>query len=252
VRRRDVVTGPRGRDALLLGAHSVRALRYGKQLALVAADGRAVCAHLGMSGQLLWRPHAAALAQRDHVHVQWRLEGGEGPGRLVFRDPRRFGGLWAFPSLESLQAARWERLGPDALTIESGALQAGLEGSKRAIKAALLDQAVLAGVGNIYADEALFRAGVHPMRAAASLRTEEVEAIARAVRTTLAEAIEAGGSSLRDYRDAMGVAGSYQGRHAVYGRGGLACAVCGRGLDRGIVAQRTTVWCASCQPAKGG
>lgn len=255
--RRDVVTGPRRPADLFAGAAVRDALRKGKQLALVADTGRAMCIHLGMTGQLLALPLHARVAPPTHAHVEWRLAAHAGPTdhqagppeptRLVFRDPRRFGGVWTYPSLEALVEARWSALGPDALTITPCELAPRLVATSRPIKAALLDQSVLAGVGNIYADEALFRAGVAPTHAAA--RIADLDGLCRAIRDTLDAAIAAGGSTLRDYRDATGAPGGFQRRHAVYGRGGEPCLRCGARLSSAAIAQRTTVWCPACQPA---
>jgi len=115
------------------------------------------------------------------------------------------------------------------------------------VKAALLDQAVLAGVGNIYADEALFRAGVHPCREAGSLTRHELERLADSIRGVLREAIRAGGSTVRDYAGADGRPGRQQERNLVYGRGGQPCVRCERLLATGLVAQRRTVYCEACQ-----
>lgn len=233
---------------LLEGAVVTGIERRGKQLAVVGESaelGRAVALgiQLGMSGQLFHRAAGQRVPQASHVHAEWRLNDG---ARLVFRDPRRFGGLRVFSSAEDL-AAHWVALGPDALTIDAAALAKGLAGTERAIKAVLLDQGVIAGIGNIYADEALFVSGIPPSRVAASLTPAQTEALAAAMRTVLAAAISAGGSTLRDYVDADGNPGSYKASHQVYGRGGKACARCGRALSEGTLAQRTTVWCAHCQ-----
>ncbi|QDU72865.1 Formamidopyrimidine-DNA glycosylase [Mucisphaera calidilacus] len=218
--------------------------RRGKQLALVGDHGSVVCLHLGMSGSV------SAGAERDlvcgkHVHLRWLLSGG---GAFQMSDPRRFGGVWVFGSEAELEAVRWGRLGVDALSVTPGKLMAGLRSSRRAVKAALLDQGVVAGVGNIYADESLYRARVHPERLACSLNRREVERLVRALGRVLAEAIDAGGSSLRDYVMLSGDAGRFQLAHRVYGRGGEACLRCGSVLEQGLVAQRTTVWCPACQP----
>jgi formamidopyrimidine-DNA glycosylase len=164
----------------------------------------------------------------------------------LFRDPRRFGGLWSFPSQDALQT-RWSTLGPDALSITTKQLAEAIANSRRHIKAALLDQAVLAGVGNIYADESLFLASIRPKRLAKALKASEIAALAAAIRQTLANSIATGGSTLRDYRDANGQAGSSQLTHAVYGRAGDLCIRCGSGLKSAQVSQRTTVWCPHCQ-----
>jgi formamidopyrimidine-DNA glycosylase len=138
-------------------------------------------------------------------------------------------------------------LGPDALEVSGERLFERTRGSARAIKAGLLDQRVLAGVGNIYADESLFLAGIAPRRRAERLSREQCERLAACVRGVLAVAIEAGGSTLRDYVDADGRAGASQFAHRVYGRGGQACVACGRVLRSAVVGQRTTVWCGGCQ-----
>ncbi|MEO1008829.1 MAG: bifunctional DNA-formamidopyrimidine glycosylase/DNA-(apurinic or apyrimidinic site) lyase [Planctomycetota bacterium] len=228
------------RDQMLAGAVIAGLERRGKQLAIIATDGRAIRVHLGMSGQLLRAARAGRLPG-DHVHATWRLDDG---GRLVFRDPRRFGGLWLVDAGgERFDAA----LGPDALAIGAAELRAALDGARRPIKAALLDQRVLAGVGNIYADESLFAARIHPRAIAAALDPPRISALAAAIRRTLASAVRARGSSIRDYRDPSGEPGGFQARHRVYGRAGLACHGCGRMLASDLVAQRTTVWCPGCQ-----
>ncbi len=255
---------------LLEGCTVTDVLRRGKQLAIVGAgpagtpgrarepSSRALVVQLGMTGALEAlapgaangehaRRAGAADAASPHVHARWELEPARGrPGTMVFIDPRRFGCLRAVPTLADLDAL-WSSLGPDALEIDGPRLWEALRGSRRPVKAALLDQAVLAGVGNIYADEALFRAGVPPRKLAARLGPRRAADLAAAVRGVLAEAVEARGSTLRDYRDAAGRAGEFQSRHAVYGRGGEACTRCGGVLRSAVVAQRTTVWCPRCQ-----
>lgn len=259
VRRAGVIDGPRTPRALLVGGTGssiARIARRGKQMALVAHDSRVLVIHLGMTGQVLCQPAAnlgraasaegplpAGAVNDPHVHVMWTTEIGT---RVVFRDPRRFGGLWPLAGPAALDR-RWAALGPDALTIAPEALAAGLAGSRRAIKAALLDQTVLAGVGNIYADEACFIAGVRPARKAQRLKGDEITRLAGAIRTVLSSAVAAGGSTLRDYRNADGEAGTFVSQHAVYGRGGKPCLRCGTTLRQATLAQRTTVWCPNCQ-----
>ena len=255
IRRADVAwSGRAGRPAsaveLLDGARISAIHRHGKQLGIVAEDGRAMCVQLGMTGGMLVPPNAQAVAALDHAHVIWELNhhAHERAGRfLVFRDPRRFGGITCYPSLLALRRERWNRLGPDALRINAGALAAAVAGSRRAVKCVLLDQKLIAGVGNIYADEALFRAGVSPRRRASLLRPPDIERLSEAIRTVLAAAVNAGGSTIRDYRDSSGQSGTFQSRHLVYGRAGLACTACGSTLRKLVVAQRTTVMCPRCQ-----
>jgi formamidopyrimidine-DNA glycosylase len=265
VLRRGYVQGSADGASLLVGRRIVEVRRLGKSLALVGADeGRgaeerggslaAVGLHLGMTGQVLTRKDdagadgASVFGSLGHVHVVWALEGGVWVG---MRDPRRFGEVRPLGDLDALHR-HWAHLGPDALSIDAAALARGLKPGGRAIKASLLDQRVLAGVGNIYADEALFRAGIGPRRRAGGLTGAEVARLAEAVRRVLSEAIEAGGSTLRDFQDADGAAGGYGAQHQVYGRGGRACVVCRGTLRRTVVAQRTTVWCPRCQAARRG
>ncbi len=235
--------GATARDLLLAGVF-LEPVRRGKHLALVVEDGRALRVHLGMTGQLVVLLPGRHADKQDHIHATWTLDDGS---RLFFRDPRRFGGLAPYPSLEELRRAAWATLGPDAASITPAQLAERLAATTRAIKAALLDQGVLAGVGNIYADESLFRAGIHPRRRADRLRPAEVEALSAAIRATLRLAIAGGGSTLRDYVDADGRPGRHQFAHLVYGRAGEPCHRCGRPLRACRLAQRATVYCGACQ-----
>jgi formamidopyrimidine-DNA glycosylase len=168
--------------------------------------------------------------------------------RVVFRDPRRFGGLWALPDPQTLRA-RWNQLGPDGLNASPAHIAAAIGSAKRrAAKAALLDQAVIAGVGNIYADEALHRAGVHPEHPIGSLTGTQITLLVDAIQSILRAAVASGGSSLRDYVDTDNRPGQFQTLHQVYGRAGLPCRVCATVLSGGSIAGRTTVFCQQCQP----
>ncbi len=254
VRRRDVVEGKSGPAAMLSGC-TVRALeRRGKQLAVVGSDGgsggsgtRAVVVQLGMSGQLIAHARGEDALSTNHVHVLWMIEGG---GSIAFRDPRRFGGVRPFASVDALMS-HWNGLGPDAHETDATALGAHLfetcTRSRRAIKSALLDQGVIAGVGNIYADEALFRAGVRPTRSCHRVTRSGFDAIGRAISDVMRQAVDAGGSTVRDYVNGAGEPGRAQLLHAVYGRTGQECLVCAGPLKSGVVSQRTTVWCPACQ-----
>lgn len=280
-----VVRGDTGPAGLLVGRTIALIDRLGKQLALVAqpqakpspdagpADPPCVVIHLGMSGQLrLALQHdletSAApnhqILQRSkryngssppeiaprppHCHVAWQLAGG---GELRFVDPRRFGGVWTFASPQQRDAQRWDLLGPDALKLTPAKLFAALSGTQRPIKAALLDQHLVAGLGNIYVDELLFNCRINPLCLAHRLDQAQAASLCRRARSLLSRAIEQGGSTLRDYTDAQGRPGDYQLRHRVYGRAGLTCRRqgCGATLMADVVAGRTTVWCPSCQLA---
>jgi formamidopyrimidine-DNA glycosylase len=261
--RRDIVAGSSSPSALLQGRTIAAIDRRGKHLALLAAPGpqdprparaeppSALVVHLGMSGQLFHLAPRQSPPRADHIHCTWALADARGrpAGTLVFRDPRRFGGLTPFPSRRALDAA-WASLGPDALDAPA-ADDPSIERlwrTARPIKAALLDQRSLAGIGNIYADEALFAAGIHPRRPARRLSLADRTRLLDAVRDILRRAIDHGGSTLRDYRDAFGRPGHFQARHAVYARGGQPCVRCGTTLRAAALAQRTTTWCPTCQP----
>jgi formamidopyrimidine-DNA glycosylase len=226
---------------LLLGCSTIAATaRHGKQLALIANTGTTICIQLGMTGSMQLGSKKAP----PHTHVVWTIDDGR---VLRFVDPRRFGLVSAYPSPEALRTQRWSSLGPDALTVGSKALSRACAGRTRAIKAVLLDQSLIAGVGNIYADEALFKARVHPGASAGSLCPRELAVIARKIRSTLRGAIKAGGSTIRDYRTPEGAAGGFQHQHLVYGRAAQPCRACNTTLVATQIAQRTTVFCPSCQ-----
>ena len=237
----------RARAADLLEGATIASLdRRGKQLALIAGDGRCLVIQLGMSGQVLLvdKPHAASI--HTHVHAMWTIE--PGGSTMLFRDPRRFGGLRPVRSLDQLHSVAWSHLGPDALAIDGAGLALAASASRRPVKSVLLDQSVLAGVGNIYADESLFRARLHPLTLAADLQPSQWNTLASCVRDVLREAIAQGGSTLRDYVDALGRSGSATESHCVYGRRDLPCLACGTPLAHALVSQRSTVWCPRCQP----
>ncbi|MEY3027229.1 MAG: formamidopyrimidine-DNA glycosylase/DNA-(apurinic or apyrimidinic site) lyase [Planctomycetota bacterium] len=257
VRRRSVID--RGSasfdDALLVGRTIVATHRRGKQLALESDDGRALVIQLGMTGSVTLE-HGTPPRGMDarHRHVLWDLlpsaaSGDPSPAhrwRMAFRDPRRFGGLTAYASLDELERA-WTVLGPDALTLTARELADALRDSRRPVKSALLDQGVTAGVGNIYADESLFAARIHPLRPAGSLGRDESTRLAGHIRRILRRAADRGGSTLRDYRDAFGQPGSAVQTHQVYGRAGEPCVACRRPLEAMQLGGRTTVFCPACQ-----
>ena len=256
LRRRDVLTvvGTRraAPAALLEGAAIDRVERLGKHLAIIADDGRVLEVHLGMTGQVLVVENHAGVVH-THVHAVWMLDAERGGPRLamLFRDPRRFGGLWALPTYEALREQRWQSLGPDALEITSEHLSRCLARTRRAVKAALLDQGVLAGIGNIYADEALYLAGIHPGTPGVRVGAAAASRLAAAIRQVLREAIAGGGSTLRDYLDPAGTPGSYQLSRRVYGRQGEPCPTCGQRLKHTRIGGRTTTFCARCQTRDG-
>jgi formamidopyrimidine-DNA glycosylase len=195
--------------------------------------------HLGMSGRLLVTTPEAPVAA--HTHARLGLASGR---ELRFVDPRRFG------RLEFRDLRRGESFGApgaDPLTIGAEEFAALFRGRKLAIKAALLNQSLLAGVGNIYADESLFHAGIRPLRAAGRLTSVELERLRVALRKVLNHAIQLGGSSVSDYVDANGVHGFFQLEHCVYQRTGEPCRRCQTPIRRVVVAGRGTHFCPHCQ-----
>jgi formamidopyrimidine-DNA glycosylase len=195
--------------------------------------------HLGMTGRLLVTTPDAPIA--PHTHARLRLASGR---ELRFVDPRRFG------RLEFRDLSRKEGFaGPGAEPLAVGTAEfAGLfRGRRLAIKAALLNQRLLSGVGNIYADEGLFRAGIRPRKAAGRLTRAELERLRLALREVLLHAIQLGGSSVSDYVDADGVRGFFQLEHCVYQRTGEPCRKCGSPIHRTVLAGRSTHYCRHCQ-----
>ena len=227
--------------ARLAGRRLLSIKRRGKYL-LFDFGGLWQIVHLGMSGSLRFvgRDEPAAL----HDHVDWQFSGGE---TLRLRDPRRFGAvlLGDDPASHPLLA----HLGPEPLTADFTAahLHAACHGRKTAIKNLIMDSRVVVGVGNIYASESLFRAGIRPGRAAGRLTRAECGRLADAIKTTLQNAVDAGGSSLRDYVATDGELGYFQLHTRVYDRAGLPCKVCGTPIKKLVTGQRSTFYCPVCQ-----
>jgi len=227
---------------LLVGGTITAVLRHGKALAFTSNAGPAVVIHLGMTGSV----HPLDGEPGTHTHLIWTFADGV---PLAFTDPRRFGGVWCLQSSEALQH-RWEALGPDALGVRAAQLRDRLQASARPIKVALLDQHAVAGIGNIYADEALFRAGIDPHSRCDQLNASDWSPLASAIRQVLREGIQAGGASIRDYRRPDGTSGGQQRRLRVYGRLGQPCTKCGSQLAGSRLGGRATVWCPSCQTSR--
>jgi formamidopyrimidine-DNA glycosylase len=234
--------------AALTGRQLLVAGRRGKYLLIGLEDGATLVVHLRMSGQLLHVPGAAEPVA-DHTHVRIALDDGS---ELRFVDPRTFGELFVAAEHDSAgRPVALAALGTDPLLDRLGPGRLGrlLANRRTSLKAFLLDQHALAGIGNLYADEILFRARLLPDRRAASLTPAEVRRLALAVRQVLAEAVELRGSSLRDarYRDLQGDLGAFQSRHAVYGRAGQPCIRCGTPIERAKLAGRSAHFCGACQ-----
>ena len=227
-----------------------RVRRRGKRIEVDLTDGDTPAGtfvvHLGMTGRLLATD--AAAGELPHTHVAF-VDGDGGEVRFV--DPRRFGGVvWAGLTGDVASGRFSGAIGPEPLTIRPAALLRRLSATRRPVKNALLDQAVVAGLGNIYVDESLHAAGVHPLTPARDLGEADVRRLNRAIKSTLRRAIRHRGSTLRDYVDADGVGGGFQRLHKVYARAGEPCRACGATIERVVLAGRSTHFCPACQPAR--
>ena len=225
----------------LTGARIERVRRVGKTVVADLLPEAQLLVHLGMTGRLLVA--APEIPWPPHTHAVLTLSDGR---ELRFVDPRRFGRLSIVrPHPESGEG--YGGPGAEPTTIGADEFATLFRGRKLAIKAALLNQSILHGVGNIYADESLFRAAIRPRKAAGRLTRAELNRLHAALQGVLAHAIELGGSSVSDYVDAAGVRGFFQLEHKVYGRAGEACHNCATPLKKIVVGGRTTVYCPACQ-----
>jgi formamidopyrimidine-DNA glycosylase len=232
---------PPGFAARLRGRRVAALERQGKYLLFHLDDGHALLVHLGMSGSLSLTSPTTPLGPHDHVSIAF---GGE--TAMVFNDPRRFGlmRVGRCPDLAELRnVGRDPFIAPPSLDEWRGLVR----GRRLPIKNLLMDQRVLGGVGNIYANEMLFRAGIRPRRRAAGLGRRELARLGTALRRVLEEAVDLGGSSISDYRDANGRPGYFQMRHAVYDRAGEPCHACATLIKRIVLSGRSTFYCPHCQ-----
>ncbi len=250
VRWQRTIAGPSPEEfvARIAGQRFVSFGRRAKYMLLGLDEGDTLIVHLRMTGHMYVKD--AAEAPDAHTHVLFDLDDGR---RVHYQDPRKFGRMWLTSQPEMIL----RKLGPEPLSDAfSGDQLAGkLAGRKAAIKALLLDQALTAGVGNIYADEALFRAGLHPLRPGGSLTPGEVERLRQAVAAVLTDGIAAagsslGGSSLQNYSRPGGQTGNFQEEHRVFRRTGQPCLTCGAPIERIVVGQRSTHFCPNCQPSE--
>ena len=221
--------------------------RRGKYLMILLDEEWTLIAHMRMTGRLNYYPEHHE--PEKHTHVVFQLERGE----LHFSDVRKFGRIQAIPTPLRISESSLHKLGPEPLeeTFTPAVLKDRFGKKKVFLKAALLDQTVLAGMGNIYVDESLFLARLAPDRRVDTLSDEEISKLHKAIQKVLQAGIDARGTSFRDYRDANGEKGSFERTLQVYGRGGKPCQVCGQTLERIRLAGRTTVYCLRCQGSDG-
>jgi formamidopyrimidine-DNA glycosylase len=245
VLRQDVLTPPDAQWHIRLVGRCVQNIsRRGKRIYIQLNDGNWLFVHLGMTGRLRLVPDELPLERHTHLAISFRCTPTVS---LRFIDARRFGGVFWVG-----KACGDESLGPEPLELPWKELAQRLRVTSRMVKAALLDQRVVAGLGNIYVDEALHRAGIRPTRVAKRLTDDEVRQISTAIRTVLKRAIAAGGSTLRDYVNAEGTPGSFQTLHRVYGRESKPCRRCKTRIRRIVLGGRSTHFCPACQSTRAG
>lgn len=226
----------------LAGARINGVSRRGKVLIIHLGPDLVMAVHLRMTGRLVIARDDVAPGK--HTHLVIRLSDGR---KLLYSDVRKFGSCRAVSPRELSKWAFYSTLGPEPLEISDQEFAGLMEGGKARIKSLLLDQKRLAGVGNIYADESLFRAGLRPDARAGDISGERLKRLHKCLVEVLTEAIAANGSSISDYVDSGGNAGSFQNDFRVYGRAGEPCKICGTSLSKCKVAGRSTTFCSRCQ-----
>lgn len=216
--------------------------RRGKYICIKLNQGLTWLVHLRMTGRLV----AKLEPQERYRRAQFTLDNGN---TLYYCDLRRFGDMWALWPGEEDFGLGFVRLGPEPLGKEfsTGWLKAKIAGRRGPVKSLLLDQSIVAGLGNIYADESLYLAGIRPDRPGNSLKEKEVKTLVQAINTVLCQAIEGRGTTFRDYRGGLGETGEHQLRLKVYGKAGQPCDCCGKILVKYRIGGRTTVFCPHCQ-----
>ena len=219
--------------------------RRGKRIVFTLDDANRFYVHLGMTGRLTIEPIDTPLAKHTHLVVELTSTGANGRAQMRFRDPRRFGGIFWLGDDDPAGT-----MGPEPLSIRAEELFAKLKRTKRVVKTALLDQKLVAGLGNIYVDEALHTAGIYPKLRADRLNRAQVDRLATAIKTVLRRALKHRGSTLRDFVDADGLEGAFQKLHRVYDREGKPCSNCGTAIKRIVLGGRSTHYCPKCQPLR--
>jgi formamidopyrimidine-DNA glycosylase len=242
VLRADIISPPGLPLRFHLEGKSISDLtRRGKKIIVSLAGGERFYIHLGMTGRLTMETPQSPM--QPHTHLVLELAADR---QIRFTDPRRFGGIWWLGTNGDSD----DNLGPEPLEMTSSVLADRLARTRRAVKTALLDQSLVAGLGNIYVDESLFAAGIHPLIAASKLDSAQIRRLNRAIKTVLTRALKHKGSTLRDYRNSDGTSGEFQKVHRVYDREGKPCVKCRDKIIRIVIGGRSTHFCATCQPAR--
>ena len=242
--RRDILHGdPRPLSRVITGRRVHGVSRRAKRVVMQLDRDVKLVFRLGMTGGLV----VVREGERVQKHTHLRIRFGQIGSELRFRDPRRFGGVWCLVGDRCYPGPGLGPVGPEPLTLKPRSFIELLASRKRPIKSLLLDQGMIAGLGNIYCDESLFVAGIHPLTRCDRLDDPDARRLLRAIKSVLGRAIKAGGSTLSDYRQADGQPGMFQLQHKVYGQTGKPCRRCFAIIERTIVAGRTTHYCPSCQ-----
>ena len=232
-------------NASIIGQSVGAIARRGKWI-LVDLGEPCLLVHLGMTGQ--FTVASPDLPRESHTHLVFHLNDGN---ELRFRDIRRFGSATLFLNRAKLDAHfATMQLGPEPFDLDASAFHTSLHATRRNLKAILLDQTVVAGVGNIYADESAFEAGLHPTLVGKRVRPEQADTLCRAIVAVLTSAIEKRGSSIRNYVGGSGLKGGFQHEFRVYGRTGEPCVRCATPIERIVLAGRSTHYCPKCQPKR--
>jgi len=236
---------PAGEKAYLIGQRVLAIHRRAKYLRVELTGGGCLLVHLGMTGQFTVVP--ASAPTETHTHFVFELDDGK---QLRFRDARRFGSVELHASDTAAAATLDSQLGWEPNDIDPVEFTTGVRSSKRALKARLLDQTFVAGIGNIYADESLFRAKIHPETRGVKVSIAGCDVLRIAIQQVIAKAIESRGSTIRDYVGGSGLRGGFQHEFAVYGRTGEACVSCATTIQVIRVAGRSSHFCPKCQRKK--
>ncbi len=236
-------SGPPRALESLRGRRIERFSRRGKYLLIQCQGGLTLVFHLKMTGRFLFVPKHSQPDRHTRLILSFRSLSSD----LHFRDVRKFGRLYAVPTRDLDALPVIAGLGPEPLDLGLEEFRALVRGRKGRLKSLLLNQSFIAGIGNIYADEILFRARLHPLRSAATLKPDEVRRLRLSMKAVLKRAIALGGSSIRDYLDSEGRPGRFQQSHRIYGRRSLPCVRCGRPIERQVIGGRSTFYCPKCQ-----
>lgn len=249
--RRDIIKSPTDNfEEQVRHRRVLKVHRRAKRVVIELDPPATLVCGLGMTGRLMVVP--AGMDSEKHTHL--RISIPRLKAELRFRDPRRFGGIWFYdgrrePISEDTQGDLFDNFGVEPLTCTAKQFRQ-VVARKRQIKALLMDQSAIAGLGNIYCDESLHASGIHPLTRADRLSNSSSAALLTAIKSVLRRAIRSKGSTLMDYRDADGVEGAFQRLHRVYGREGQACKTCNTKIKRIVAAGRSTHFCPKCQRRK--